>query len=445
MEYVIWGAGERGARLFPHLNADEVEAFIDIDEKKIGKYYCGKKIISFEEYKANYAGCYIVISYTHENEVVSLLKRNEIYRYFLMTECPGEFQESYPRDILKNYISEYLKESKRYVIYGCTLYSLILGEWLAKNGQEHITIVPHAGVKQEFIESLQKDMPDYCFCKLEELDINSVDEFLVTVEQNIGRLQNYENKNIVVTNVYDCADRIEEYYNPAIEKFKNKHQGERCFIVATGPSLRMEDLELLAKHHETCISFNSIWRAFEKTTWRPTYYLGMDYRILRDYGDIMEKQDVPYLFWGDTYEEFWIKEHAENHMKHHFAYEFSEERLPKFSEDFARKSYMGSTVTYNAIQLAVYMGFKEIYLLGVDFSNYGMGSGSYVPHFHLEEKTRSVSCSDKQAFLAYVAAKEYTDKNNISIYNASRGGKLEIFDRVDFDSLFEKRQEDLIE
>ena len=66
MEYVIWGAGERGARIFPHLNPDSVKAFIDIDSNKIGNEYLGKAVISFEEYKLHFSNCYIIISYSFE-------------------------------------------------------------------------------------------------------------------------------------------------------------------------------------------------------------------------------------------------------------------------------------------------------------------------------------------------------------------------------------------
>ena len=40
--------------------------------------------------------------------------------------------------------------------------------------------------------------------------------------------------------------------------------------------------------------------------------------------------------------------------------------------------------------------------------------------------------------LAYKSAKKYADSHGIRIYNATRGGKLEVFERIDFDSLFEQ-------
>lgn len=430
MKYVIWGAGERGARIFPHLKENEIKAFIDIDDNKIGKEYFGKKIISFEEYKEKYSECYIIITYMHEEEISGVLEENGIQRFFLLSECPGEFQESYPRDVLKKYILNYMKSKKKFLIYGCTLYTVLLCKWIEEKYKIYAKIIPHSNMNKKLLGILAKDMKEHKFYTLEDLQKMDVDEVLVTVEQELKVVQKNSKQNIKVTNIYDCSDDIAEYYNPLIEKFKGIHSGKRCFIVATGPSLRMEDLDTLLEHQEICISVNSIWKAFSKTLWRPMYYVAMDYRAL---ADIKEDSVIPYLFLGDTDKNYWMKPHKENYMKHHFVYEYNEKRYPKFSEDFARKSYMGSTVTYNALQLAVYMGFQEIYLLGVDFSYAGQ-EGKYA-HFYREKKLIATGF-EKQVRLAYLSTREYADQHGIKIYNATRGGKLEIFERIDFDELF---------
>jgi len=59
-------------------------------------------------------------------------------------------------------------------------------------------------------------------------------------------------------------------YIEKIKGFKNKHLGDRCFIIATGPSLTVEDLEKL--RGEITIGMNSISKVGEKTDWRPIYY-----------------------------------------------------------------------------------------------------------------------------------------------------------------------------
>lgn len=62
---------------------------------------------------------------------------------------------------------------------------------------------------------------------------------------------------------------IDERYEQ-IKKYKDIHQRERCFIVATGPSLTLSDLEVLK--NEYTFGMNSIVKLFDKTDWRPTYY-----------------------------------------------------------------------------------------------------------------------------------------------------------------------------
>lgn len=434
MKYIIWGAGDRGERIIYHLNKNEVEAFIDVDENKIGKQYCGKPVIDFGEYKRNYWDCFIIISCLQESEVIELLEKENIYKYFLLTDCPGEFQESYPRGILKEYIQGYLKPEKKYAIYGCTLYSLILSDWIEEKLGAHVDIIPHTSADTQLIGQLQTW--NYRFDTIKSLKSKDIDEILLTVETDIKTVEQYKSKKIAIKNVFDCSDDISEYYNPKIEQVKNIHEGKRCFIVATGPSLTMADLNTLWKNQEICISVNDIWRAFENTDWRPQYYIAVDYRALRDDEDVMEKLDIAYLFLGDTYEDYWSRSHKGNLLKHHQVYEHPEERYPKFSHDFARKSYHGFSVTYNAIQLAVYMGFKEIYLIGVDFSYADSKKDEKYGHFYKEDKLTAIG-HVKQVTLAYKAAKMYADTHDIKIYNATRGGKLEVFPRVNFDDLFD--------
>ena len=90
-------------------------------------------------------------------------------------------------------------------------------------------------------------------------------------------------------------------------------------------------------------------------------------------------------------------------------------------------------MTYACIQIAVYLGLKEIYLLGVD-CDYTVGSVSN--HFYAEDKPDMTERSMAEMTLAFQAAHQYADAHGIKICNANRGGNLEIFERVDFDSLF---------
>lgn len=441
MRYVIWGAGERGARVFSHLKNEDVCAFIDSDEKKRGKEYLNKPIISFEEYKRSYLDCYIIISIMRESEIEEQLKRCNIYKYFLLTDCPGEYQTSNPSDDLEKYIKKYLERDKRYAVYGCTVFSIYVSEWIKEKTGKNAIIIPHNQLNSNCISSLQGDITTSLssFKWLEEIQAGEIDEILVAIE-DMDYIRDKLKNGWKVKNIYDCSRDIETYYNPLIEKYKNIYKGKRCFIVATGPSLKVKDLEMLNVNNEICISMNHIWKAFKDTNWRPTYYIADDWRAINDVPRVLENLEEFTMFLGDTNKEFWQKEHPKNIIKHHFNYEYSEKRYPKFSEDFARQCYMGSTVTYSCMQLAVYMGFKEIYLLGVDFSYANSKMDEKYTHF-FKEDTLSSTGYVEQVTLAYQAARAYADVHGIRVYNATRGGKLEVFERVDFDSLFPHREQ----
>lgn len=109
----------------------------------------------------------------------------------------------------------------------------------------------------------------------------------------------------------------------------------------------------------------------------------------------------------------------------------------------------GYTVTYGAIQMAIYMGFSEIFLLGIDHnyniirdakgrplkkddscSNYPQGMSNYVDMKNLPRIEEST--------IAYETAEKISRKMGVRIYNATRGGKLDSFERVDFDLIKKK-------
>jgi hypothetical protein len=95
------------------------------------------------------------------------------------------------------------------------------------------------------------------------------------------------------------------------------------------------------------------------------------------------------------------------------------------------------------LQMAVYMGFKEIYLLGVD-CNYAsiidengkiQTNNLIKDHFFDDNKETEIFANVNNQVLSYKAAEKYCRENGIKIYNATRGGKLEVFERIDFNKI----------
>ena len=82
-----------------------------------------------------------------------------------------------------------------------------------------------------------------------------------------------------------------------IEVFKNKHLGERCFILATGPSLTVEDVKKLK--NEYTFGMNSICMLFDELGWETTYYGVQDRGVFEKLVDKYQKLKETILFVGN--------------------------------------------------------------------------------------------------------------------------------------------------
>ena len=229
-----------------------------------------------------------------------------------------------------------------------------------------------------------------------------------------------------------------------LAEYKDKYKNQRCFVIGTGPSLTAEDLSALDV--EYTFASNSIFRYFDKTNWRPdfysvcdrTYYLSNKENI--DAVTVKKQKFFPLDFalnFGFNNE---FRYYLRTPSAHH----------PRFRDNPMRAFQEGSTVTYHLLQLAVMMGFSEIYLLGIDF-NYSLhkdNNGNIIR----DDKVKDYAFDDKAAnytmpnleasYYAYCSAEDYCKKHNyeMRIYNATRGGKLEVFKRVDFDEIISNKK-----
>lgn len=223
---------------------------------------------------------------------------------------------------------------------------------------------------------------------------------------------------------------------------KEKHKGEKCFIIGTGPSLTSEDLDVLKENNIPCFGTHRIFTTFETTKWRPTYYVAQDYALIekieKEIKDLEAVNKIlPAYFSGtfgndNEYMYFVLREYADSADKIHF------------SSEANKYISQGFTVAYASIQLAVWMGFSEIYLLGVDhnYSTYLSKDGNVVSNASVNDYfgNENYRCDNlprlDDSSRGYLKAKEYCDAHGVKIFNATRGGKLEVFPRVDFDQLF---------
>lgn len=240
-------------------------------------------------------------------------------------------------------------------------------------------------------------------------------------------------------------------YGKKLRKLKNIHKGEKCFIVANGPSLTSSDLNKLYNENIVTFAMNRIYKIFPNTIWRPTYYVCEDINIFNDSEDEIDSIKAKYKFIPINLK-WYYNINIKNALYFWANYDRKRDFPGSFSTDISKQIDSLGTVTFTCINIAVYMGFKNIYLLGVDH-NYHITINEYGEKI-IDDNVKDYFCEDYDSDIndlvvhnmgqntrAYRKAKAYCDKNCINIYNATRGGKLEIFPRVNFDTLMEKKEE----
>lgn len=222
-----------------------------------------------------------------------------------------------------------------------------------------------------------------------------------------------------------------------IKDFKNIHAGEEAWVVGNGPSLNKMDLRFLSRKNNFVM--NRIYLGLEKLDFKPKYYTVEDVFVAEDTPD--EINALPYIKFLPEDLNYCLAD-GENVCWVNFLRRY--EDFPKFTDQCDELIYWGSTVTYLAAQIAYYMGCDPIYLVGVDFDyripDYADGpditSREADPnHFHPDYFGPGKRWHHPRLDLvekAYVEARNFIEGNGRRIYNAGIGGKLEVFERVNY-------------
>ncbi len=231
----------------------------------------------------------------------------------------------------------------------------------------------------------------------------------------------------------------------------NIHLGKRCFILGNGPSLNRVDFDKL--RGEVTFGVNSIFLMTRTNGFRPTYFVVEDNLVFAEnkdaidtYGGVIKVLPKQYAEQLNNVDDCFFFE-----MDQSFYNKNSRNRaLPQFNLSSNPVFYCGQSVTYINLQLAYYMGFDQVILLGMDFSysippnheqkgGHIHSRGDDPNHFHKDYFGKGKTWKDPRlgrVLRSYHRAKFAFESSGRSIMNGTAGGKLELFDRVSFDSLF---------
>ncbi len=237
-------------------------------------------------------------------------------------------------------------------------------------------------------------------------------------------------------------------YGRYMSAIHNSHLGESCFVIGNGPSLTGDDLSTLYNNGIDTFAVNRIFKIFPQTNWRPTYYVSTDHVLVRD---ILE--EVNSLPLGEKFIPLQNKYYHGIVIKdaHYFFRNDLREHDQKdgFGLDCTEQVNMRGTVTIACIQLAIHMGYRQIYLLGIDhnFDRVITETGEVivdpsVKNYFCEGYDNDVA-SEVQHNLgtttrAYYDMRAFCDKFGITVRNASRKTKLDAFELISFEKAVEE-------
>ena len=223
-----------------------------------------------------------------------------------------------------------------------------------------------------------------------------------------------------------------------LEKYRDAHTGQRCFIIGNGPSLRQTDLSLLK--NEFTFGLNRVFLLFPVLGFSTSCLVSVNDLVAKQSAMEMKQLDLPkFLTWRVRR---WFKDDPGTIF---LDTDYTGEE--NFSGDARRRLFEGFTVTYVAMQLAFYMGFHQAILIGVDhnFTSKGQANkavvseGDDLNHFapNYFGKGFKWQLPDLEGNeRAYRMAHEAYSQAGRSIVDATVGGKLTIFPKVEYNSLF---------
>ena len=224
-----------------------------------------------------------------------------------------------------------------------------------------------------------------------------------------------------------------------IKKLRGSLKDKRVFLIGNGPSVRFEDLESLK--NEVCFCANRFHLCYQETSFRPSLTFIEDKKMIdHHFDEIGSFCESPLLVPS----RFVLRKKSyENLIRYSFLTKTYEDAVTEFSSNLEEGFYSGSSVVFGMLQMAAYMEAKEIILYGLDHSfeipknHDSVDKGVVIDsgeknHFISAYRDKNETwCRPREMEIeqGFTLAREYLKKNKVKIWNATRGGCLEIFKR----------------
>jgi hypothetical protein len=259
---------------------------------------------------------------------------------------------------------------------------------------------------------------------------------------------------------YDSIRRIPQlpgaYFHPwrresikRLAALKDIHKGRRAFIIGNGPSLKQTDLSKLKD--EITFGMNRIYLAFPELGFTTTYLCVTNDLVVEQFvNDFLALQVPQFIAWR-SHRHYNLQSptlrHRSGQVSNLPTFVYTTYTGPKFSTDVRHRVWEGATVTNLALQLAYHMGIEQAILIGVDHNFASKGDANktvvsdgddpnhFMPNYFGKGVKWQLPDLDTSE-VGYLLAREAYSKAGRQVLDATIGGKLTVFPKVEYDSLF---------
>ncbi len=226
-----------------------------------------------------------------------------------------------------------------------------------------------------------------------------------------------------------------------LAQWKDRCKGQRAFIIGNGPSLNRTDLSKLKR--EFTFGLNRIYLMFPELGFQTSCLVTVNDLVIEQCLADLRALTIPtFLSWRSHR---FFPSSSLVPMLPTFLYTTYES--PRFAQDARGRLWEGATVTNVALQLAYHMGFQQAILIGVDHNYASKGqpnkevvsTGDDPNHFspaYFGKGFRWQLADLDTSEVGYRLARHAYEQAGREVLDATVGGKLTVFKKVEYNSLF---------
>ncbi|MCC6298415.1 MAG: DUF115 domain-containing protein [Anaerolineales bacterium] len=256
---------------------------------------------------------------------------------------------------------------------------------------------------------------------------------------------------------YDSFRRLPDlpsaYFHPwrresirRLAALKDVHKGKRAFIIGNGPSLKQTDTSKLKD--EITFGMNRIYLAFPGWGFSTTYLCVTNDLVVEQFVADFNSLTIPKFIAWRSHRHFISQLPITNYSITQLpTFIYTTYTGPKFATDARGRVWEGATVTNLALQLAFHMGIEKAILIGVDHNFADKGEANktvvsqgddpnhFMPNYFGKGVKWQLPDLDTSE-IGYALARDAYRKAGREVVDATVGGKLTIFPKVEYESLF---------